>query len=465
MTQTLEQPIGLASVERPLAGWGRYPVQRCRVYRPEKRAALRVLATGGGERTIIARGMGRSYGDTSLNEGGAVADLTRLNRFLEFNEQTGELRCEAGVTLDEIVEVMLPRGWFLPVTPGTKFVTVGGAIANDVHGKNHHRDGTFCRWVSELTLLTAQGETLICRPEGENADVFWATAGGIGLTGFIQEAVVRLQPVESAWVVVDYLRARDLEQSLAIMTETAGRYQYSVAWIDCLKGGAQLGRSVVMLGNHAGRDRLRPGQDPFTIARRRHYRMPVDLPPALMNRWTVGMFNAVFNALHHDASDQLKPFDPYFYPLDAIGDWNRAYGRLGMVQYQIMIPHEGDRGLVRVLERLSASGRASFLAVLKCMGPANPGLLSYPFPGYTLALDIPAKAGVAEFLSELDAIVLEYGGRLYTAKDATMGARTFAAMYPRLEEFRAIQRRLDPEGRLQSSMSRRLGITGGGGAA
>jgi FAD/FMN-containing dehydrogenase len=437
--------------------------------------ALHELLAGDAEPDWIARGLGRSYGDTALNRRGGVVDCTRLNRMLAWDCERGLLTCEAGVSLAEILEVFLPRGWFPAVTPGTKFVTVGGAIANDVHGKNHHCDGSFGEWVTEFDLLTPEGERLLCSPE-TNADVFWATVGGVGLTGFILTATIRLQRVETAWMRLDYLRTRDVDQSLAEMSATDANYKYSVAWVDCLARGGSLGRSVLMRGNHARLDEMgERARDPFGRRRRRQIPVPFEFPGFAINRYSVAAFNAAYYRMHPTASGKLTHYNTFFYPLDSISGWNRMYGRRGFVQYQATLPTESQTGLVRLLEQLSRSERGSFLGVIKCMGDGNPGLLSHPMKGYTLALDLPNKPGIVEFLRELDRIVLDFGGRLYLAKDATSTAETLAAMYPGLEKFREIQARLDPRGRLRSAISRRLGltrelktepagVTGGGGA-
>lgn len=448
-----------ASMHQTLSGWGGLDPEKCDVFRPEKRRALNDLIQGRQTPSIIARGLGRSYGDTAVNGGGGIANTTRLNRLIDFDGETGILECEAGVSLAEILEVFVPRGYFVPVTPGTKFVTVGGAIANDVHGKNHHCDGTFCEFVESFTLLLTSGEILKCS-KTENADVFWATAGGIGLTGFILTARVRLQPVESSWIVTDYTQCRDLDHALDAMAATDGAHKYSVAWVDCLARGASLGRSVLMQGNHARASQLDPGRaaSPFALKREFPKNVPFNCPQFLLNPLSVTAFNKVFYAAHPTTIGKLVHYDKYFYPLDAIHHWNRLYGRKGFAQFQATLPYESKQGLIRILQRLAESRRASFLAVLKTFGEQNPGLLSHPMKGYTLTLDLPNHRGLTPFLHELERILLDFGGRLYLAKDAVAGPETIAAMYPRLEEFKAIKKRLDPTGVLSSNMARRLGL-------
>lgn len=443
----------------PLSGWGRFPVERCNVYRPESRGQLAGILASGAQTSFISHGLGRSYGDAALNKDGGVIRHTRLNRFLAFDTQTGVLECEAGASLDEILEYFLPRGFFLSVTPGTRFVTVGGAIAADVHGKNHHQDGTFGNFVLDFNLLTPEGEIIRCSPE-TNSGVFWATLGGMGLTGAILSARIKLRPVESAYVLVDYHKAGNLEDALGRMTESDLQYQYSVAWIDCLATGRHMGRSVLMRGNHAKASELPASiRKPLAAPRLLRWTFPFDLPSMALNRFTVGAFNALYYGIHRDAARQVVDYEKFFYPLDAVYHWNRMYGRRGFVQYQIALPLEGGiEGLKEVLGRLARSRRASFLAVLKRFGEPNPGLLSFPIRGYTLALDLPVAKGLTELLHGLDRVVLDHGGRIYLAKDAVMTAESFAAMYPKLHEFREVKARLDPRRRLSSSMARRLSI-------
>jgi FAD/FMN-containing dehydrogenase len=444
-----------------LGGWGRHPVEPCQVFRPERRAAVAETLAAKAAPSFIARGLGRSYGDAALNRDGGVIVHDRLDRMLAFDPALGELSCEAGVSFADIIRWWLPRGWFPPVTPGTKCVTLGGAVAADVHGKNHHRDGTISAFVRELTLLTAEGETLRCSRE-EHPDVFWATVGGLGLTGMILTVRLRLRAVESSWLRVDYRKARDLEETLGVFAAGDDRAPYSVAWIDCLARGRSMGRAVIIHGDHAGAADVRAaGHAPFAPARGPRVTVPVDVPGVVLNPHTMRLFNAVYYATQHDAPGRLVEADAFFYPLDGVGHWNRLYGRAGFVQYQAVLPQDdGWHGLVALLERISASGRASFLSVLKRLGPGNPGLLSFPREGYTLALDLPVRSGLTGVLRELDRIVLDHGGRLYLAKDSTTTAEAVRVMYPRLEEFRAVKARLDPRGVISSSLARRLEIVG-----
>ena len=444
-------------VTQTLAGWGNHPRQECHVYRPERPRDVGAILQAAEDRSLIARGLGRSYGDPALNESQGVILQTRLNRMLAFDESTGVLRCEAGVSFAEMIEVFLPRGWFLPVTPGTKFVTVGGAIAADVHGKNHHRDGSMANYVLELELLTASGKVMPCSRDA-NADAFWATIGGMGLTGCILSASIRLMRVESAYVSVSYRKAAYLDSALEISQAEDGRFQYSVAWIDCLASGGSLGRSILIRGNHAPASAAPSRDAPFTVARARRKNVPFMLPGGVLNSLTIGAFNSQFYRKHDDR-EVVVDYDRFFYPLDSIEHWNRLYGRRGFAQYQVLFPLETSRrGLIAVLEALSASKRPAFLSVLKRTGAASGGILSFPFPGQTLALDLPNRADLPEFLRGLDRIVLQHGGRLYLAKDTFTTSDTFAQMYPQLERFRAVKGELDPNNRLSSSQARRLRI-------
>jgi FAD/FMN-containing dehydrogenase len=442
-----------------ISGWGRYPVESCRVFRPEKRSEVAAALQAGEQTSYIARGLGRSYGDAALNQNAGVIWQVRLNRFLAFDSASGVLECESGVSLAEIIQYFLPRGWFLPVTPGTKFVTVGGAIAADVHGKNHHRDGSFSNFVFDFRLLTGSDEVLLCSP-AEHAEVFWATVGGMGLTGIILSARLRLRRVDTSYVLVDFHKAPDLDDALATMESTDERYAYSVAWIDVLARKSSLGRSILMRGNHAAASDL-PARvhRPLASSTSPRWNLILDFPSGVLNPLTVKVFNTAYYALHRTATGRLVSFEKFFYPLDAIDRWNRMYGKRGFVQYQIALPQAGGAaGLRTILDRLARSRRASFLAVLKRFGDAGSGLLSFPLRGYTLALDIPVANGLIPFLHELDRITLDYGGRIYLAKDAVIRPGDFSAMYPKLDRFQAMQRKLDPRGLFSSSLARRLGI-------
>ncbi|HEX5445212.1 MAG TPA: FAD-binding oxidoreductase [Pirellulales bacterium] len=461
----------IAYREQILTGWGNVAGERARIYRPERLGDLRDAVETCGE-TLISRGLGRGYGDAAINAG--VVSHLRLNRMLAFDDQRGIVECEAGVTFDDLLRVGLPRGFFPAVTPGTKHVTIGGAIAADVHGKNHHADGSLADCLLDFRLLTASGETLRCS-RTENAAAFWATLGGMGLTGAIVDARLRMRPVTSAFLTVDYEKTADLDATLERFAQGDARYQYSVAWIDCLARGPSLGRSVLMRGNHTPVEELPADIGPhlaspsgreygphLTSPRGRgKLRMPCFLPNLVLNSWSVRAFNALYYRRHGDRR-AVVDYDTFFYPLDAVADWNRIYGRRGFLQYQAVFPTATSRtGLVALLEALAASRQASFLAVLKTFGPANQGLLSFPVAGSTLAVDLPNTGpAVMGLLDDLDEIVIRHGGRVYLAKDVRLSRRAFEAMYPQADEFRRIKAAIDPQGRFDSALARRLGLSG-----
>lgn len=443
-----------------LSGWGNYPVVESTVVRPEKRSSLRALIEDD-DTQLLARGAGRSYGDASLNGEGRTVLTARLKRMLSFDSETGVLRAEAGVRLREILETFVPRGWFLPVTPGTKEVTLGGAVAFDVHGKNHHCDGGFSNFVRKLRLLLASGDEITCSPD-HRSDLFWATVSGAGLTGIITEVELELQPIETAYLTTRHIKAHSLEEAFSLFDEHEPNHQYAVAWIDCLASGADLGRSILMFGDHARAPEVPStnGRSPLDYESDRLFRMPVDLPSGLLTSGAVRAFNRLYFARQRTKEvQQVESIDSFFYPLDIIGDWNRAYGSRGFVQYQCVLPiDESYEGLVALLRRLSDAGRASFLAVLKRMGPSDRGFLSFPMHGYTLALDIPRQPGLASFLSTLNDIVLDHGGRVYLAKDAHLSADAFRKMYPAYQTWLEVKRRVDPENRFSSTLADRLEI-------
>ena len=443
-----------------LAGWGRNPVESCLVYRPERESELASIVASAPTESVLSRGMGRSYGDAASNAGRGVMLHERFDRFLAFDEQAAVVHCESAVTLSDLIDVLLPRGFFLPVTPGTRQISVGGAIAADVHGKNHHRDGTISSQLVDFRLLCADGRILSCSRD-HNADLFWATLGGMGLTGAILDARLRVRRVETAYLRQQTLRCRDLDDALARMLAEDAAYEYAVAWIDCLARGRSLGRSVLLRANPAARDELprRAREAPHRIERPLPLAVPFELPGFVLNPLSMRIFNQGFWTVHPDR-DGIASYQSYFYPLDSVRSWNRVYGRGGVLQYQLVLPLESCRdGLIEILERVARSGRASFLAVLKTTGPANEGPLSFPIEGASLALDFPGRSPeVRELLDELDRIVLARGGRVYLAKDARLAPGVFREMYPQLDRFREIKTKYDPDARFSSSLARRLGI-------
>ena len=442
------------SVVRPLAGWGRYPVVDCDLHQPGSPDAL--VETLGGLPQAIARGNGRAYGDASLNPAATVGML-RLDRLIDLDPATGVVTCEAGVLLSDLISAMLPRGWFPPVTPGTKFVTIGGMIASDVHGKNHHGAGSFCDHVEWFDLALGDGRVLRCSAD-DNEDLFAATCGGMGLTGIILRASFRLLKVETALVRQRTIRAPTLADAFAAFESTLD-WTYSVAWIDCLAQGRDLGRSALILGEHALPDEIPVDRRAAPLARpdRAARRVPIDFPAVALSRPSVQIFNKLYYARQREG-DAIADIDPYFYPLDAILEWNRIYGARGFVQYQCVLPlAASEAGMTLLLRDIAAAGQASFLAVLKRFGKGSFGLLSFPMEGYTLALDFPANAANFALLERLDAITRDHGGRIYLAKDSRTEALTTAG-YPNLERFRAIRHQYGLDTRFSSLQSQRLGL-------
>ncbi len=442
-----------------LSGWGRFGAVPSVVYRPESWRRVEAVVGAAPEGSVLARGLGRSYGDSAVNASGAVLITERLDRILAFDEERRTVTCEGGAPLARLLAFLVPRGWFLPVVPGTRFVSVGGALAADVHGKNHHVDGTIGRHVEELTLLTASGELLRCSPD-ENPEAFDATVGGMGLTGVILSARLRILPIETPFVKVVKRRARDLDELLSVLCEEEHLSRYSVAWIDGLARGRRLGRGVLIRGDHLLRSELPARRAaPGLLLERPGPTVPLDAPPFLLGPAGVTAFNAVYYAAAR-AGTTLSGLAPFFFPLDGIGAWNRLYGRRGFVQYQALVPRqEAAEACRKLLEEIGRERAASFLAVFKTTGAEGRGLLSFPRQGVTLALDVPnVGERLRPLARRLDEIVLRHGGRLYLAKDALTNAASFAAMYPRLGAFRAERARLDPRGRFSSDQARRLGL-------
>lgn len=414
-----------------LAGWGRYPVAECRIAAPRSPDEVTALLRQG---NLIARGNGRAYGDAALNPALTV-DMRRLDRFVSFDDRTGVLVAEAGVILSDVIAALLPRGWFPSVTPGTRFVTLGGMAAADVHGKNHHRDGSFRNSVHWLDLLGPDGEIRRISPS-INGDLFDQTLGGMGLTGVILRLAIQLRKVETGWIRQTTIDAPDLDAALSAF-ESNHAAQYSVAWIDCLAGGRSLGRSLLMLGEHASLTDLPPDRqrDPLRLTARRRSGIPADLPGIILNRWTVKTFNQLYYYLGRRRGPDLVDWDSYFYPLDAISGWNRIYGRKGFVQLQCVLPLDRSRaGLALLLQHISKAGGGSFLAVLKRLG-AQDSAFAFPMEGYTLALDFPATKRCLALVRALVPVVADHGGRFYLAKDAVLSAHDLRRCDPRADNF------------------------------
>jgi decaprenylphospho-beta-D-ribofuranose 2-oxidase len=430
-----------------LAGWGRLPRARCEAARPERFAeAVAGFAADQGDGGVCLRGAGRSYGDCAINGAGNALITTRLDRILAFDEITGAVQVEPGVDFRRLLEVFLPRGWLVPVTPGTGFATIGGAVSHDVHGKNHELDGSFGQHVSELDVMLPDGTQRMLTPADE---LFAATAGGVGLTGFITRVAFRMKRVPGGQVLVRERPCEDLDGFLAAMGEAADA-SYTVGWIDGAAGGARLGRGIL--------ETAEPVEGPFTQPAARARPVPFDFPSFALNPLGVRLFNEVYyRRVPRGGRTRSLPWRHFLYPLDALHDWNRIYGKRGFVQFQCVVPFADGAAVLRtLLEVISASHQASFLAVLKRMGDGRAGLLSFPMAGYTLALDFPYGPGVAALYARLCAITLEAGGRVYLAKDALLDADIFRRMYPEFPRFAALRHSVDPHCKIRGDMARRL---------
>ncbi|RFU87483.1 FAD-binding oxidoreductase [Streptomyces triticagri] len=442
-----------------VTGWGRTAPTNARLIRPRTHEETAAAVRDGGARGSIARGLGRAYGDSAQNAGGCVLDMTALDQVHSIDSYAGTVVCDAGVSLHRLIEVLLPLGWFVPVTPGTRYVTVGGAIGADIHGRDHHGSGSFSRHVSSLELLTADGSV---RTVERGTELFDATAGGMGLTGIVLTATVELTQVRTSLMTVDTERASDLDDLMARLTAGDHQYRYSVAWIDLLARGTSMGRSVLRRGDHAPVDALpaRARREPLVYRPRRLPSAPALVPERLLGRGSVGLYNELrYRRAPRARTGELQKLSTFFHPLDGVPHWSRAAGRSGIVPYQFVVPYGQEEALRRIVGRLSERGCPSVRAVLKRFGEGDPGWLSFPVPGWSLALDLPARmSGLAAFLDELDTEVAEAGGRVYLAKDARLRPELLATMYPRLDAFRALRAHLDPRGVFTSDLARRLAL-------
>ncbi|MFD3336595.1 FAD-binding protein [Streptomyces sp. NPDC058700] len=444
-----------------LSGWGRTAPTLARVHRPRGEAEAAEAVRGRGARGSIARGLGRAYGDAAQNAGGTVLDMTGLDRILAVDPAAGLVVCEAGVSLHRLMEALLPLGWFVPVVPATRHATVGGAVAADVHGANHRAAGAFGRHVTALRLLTADGEIRTVLP---GTPLFDATTGGLGLTGVILAVTLRLLPVETSLMALDTERARDLDDLMDRLAATDHRYRYSVARIDLRSRGAAIGRAVLTRGDHAPYDALprrhRARRAPLALRPGRLPAPPPYVPGGLLGRTAAGLIDELrYRGSLRESTGRLRPLTALFHPLDGVPHWNRLHGRAGLVPYRFVVPDGQEDTLRRVVRRIADRGCPSFHAVLRRFGAGGPGPLSFPLPGWGLALDLPAGLpGLGAFLDALDEDVAGAGGRVQLAEDSRVRPETAAAMYPRLDEFRALRTALDPGSVFTSDLSRRLGI-------
>ena len=442
-------------MKQQIANWGNYPRRESDVKSFTFTEQLSTLMDTTSH--FIPRGNGRCYGDASLADN--TISTLHYKRILSFDKDNGILECQSGLTLDKILEVIVPKGWFLPVTPGTKFITVGGAVGSDVHGKNHHIDGSFSNHIIEMDVMVADSSLITCTPSN-NADLFEATCGGMGLTGMITRIKFRLKKIETSYVNQKQIKAENLEELISLF-EKYKDYTYSMAWIDCLTKGEHFGRGILIVGEHARESELNEKQKKrkLNVHGKMKITFPFNLPSWVLNTFTVRVFNFLYYGKNFKKEkNNVVPYEPFFYPLDAILHWNRGYGKKGFVQYQFVLPLSAKQGLVDILKRISDEGLGSFLAVLKVFGKQD-SLISFPEEGFTLALDFPVRDGLFRFLDELDQIVLQYGGRLYMSKDARMKPEILFKGYPRIEEFKNIVRKYNPTYKLSSVQSERLLLT------
>ena len=460
MTMSTVSPLRTNGDEQLLTGWGRTCPSMARVREPRDTADIEQAIADVGPRGLLARGLGRSYGDAAQSGGATVLDMTGVSA-LDLDANAGTLTAGAGASIDAILRRIVPAGFFVPVTPGTRMVTVGGTIAADVHGKNHHVDGTFGSHVRRLGLVGSTGERHELSPTGSKREQedFWATVGGMGLTGVISDATVDLIPITSSLISVDTERAPDLDSVMASMIAGDDRYRYSVAWIDSVHPS---GRGVITRGDHADLSQLPLDQRSSALTYRAKVvgTAPPFIPGRLLNKFTVRAFNeAWYRKAPQRRTDELQPIAEFFHPLDFVQEWNRVYGSGGFVQYQFVVPDSASEVVGAALRTLQRVGAPSFLTVLKRFGAANPGPLSFPQPGWTLAADVPARVpGLGRALDQLDELVASAGGRLYLAKDSRQSPDMLARTYPRLAEWQAIRDRMDPTGLFTSDLARRLSL-------
>lgn len=441
-----------------ISNWGNYPVVAADVIRFDSLDELQQKMADCGP--VIPRGNGRCYGDSALGE--TIVSTLHYNKLKSFDSQTGEVWCQAGVLLSDLLDVFVPRGWFLPITPGTKLITVGGAIASNVHGKSHHVTGSFSNCVTEFELRLPGGEVKRCS-RTENPELFVMTHGGMGLTGLILSAKIRLMRIETAYMRERIVKCKNLDEIMDLF-EASTDWTYSVSWIDCLSKGDSLGRSIMMLGEHAKPGELinpHHAQNPLDLKSGLQLDVPIMFPNFALNKLTMHAFNfAYYNKMFKKEVTHVTNYNAFFYPLDAVDNWNRIYGTRGFTQYQFVLPKEAGReGLRKILTRIADSGMGSFLAVLKLFGEEE-SFMSFPMAGYTLALDFPIQNGLFELLNELDAMVADYGGRLYLTKDVRMNEAMFFKTYKHAADFKAALATLNANGQHFASLqSKRVGLT------
>lgn len=442
-----------------LTGWGRTAPSVARVLStPDAGTVADAVAHADG-RGVIARGLGRSYGDNAQNGGGLVIDMTALNKIHSISAETRLVDVDGGVSLDQLMKAALPFGLWVPVLPGTRQVTIGGAIACDIHGKNHHSDGSFGDHVRSMELLTADGQVRHLTPDGDEAELFWATVAGNGLTGIILRATISMTPTETAYFVNDGDNTANLDETIAFHSDgSEADYTYSSAWFDAISPPPKLGRAAITRGRLARLDELpeKLAKNPLKFDAPQLMTVPDVFPNGLMNKLTLSTIGELYYRRGGHYRGKVQNLTQFYHPLDLLGEWNRGYGPAGFAQYQFLVPLSAVEEFKQIIRDIQRSGHYSALNVFKVFGPGNQAPLSFPMAGWNVAMDFPTKPGIGALLTELDRRVLEFGGRLYTAKDSRASAETFHAMYPRIDEWIAVRRKVDPAGIFASDMARRL---------
>ena len=448
--------MNFSPMKKKLLNWGQFPVRMATSHQFSSECELDKLWPHLNS-NFIARGMGRCYGDGSLAS--QVISTVNYSHLLDLDEEQGILVAESGISLNQLLDTLIPLGWFLPVTPGTSYITLGGAVAADVHGKNHHFDGSFGNFITWFDLKIPSGEVLRCSPN-ENSEIFYATIGGMGLTGLILSVAIKLLKIETSWIDQKIVSAHNLEELMRLF-ELEEQSKYSVAWIDCLHP-RNPGHGVLLSGRHAVADELRTFDlDVLEIDLNTKLSIPFNLPDWFLSTWSVRIFNNGYNCIQkYKHGRQLVPLASYFYPLDIVRHWNRMYGSSGFIQYQCVLPSKSSKdGLSEILQHIQKSGEGSFLAVLKKFGSSDSGgWLSFPMEGYTLALDFPRRASTEKLLKKLDEVVWRCGGRLYLAKDSRGPKELFEQSYPKWSEFKCLRNKIDPNQTLRSDLAMRLGL-------
>jgi len=448
-----------ATTTKRLTGWSRTAPSVAQVLStPDAETIAEAVAKADG-RGVIARGLGRSYGDNAQNGGGLVIDMTALNKIHSISAETRLVDVDGGVSLDQLMKAALPFGLWVPVLPGTRQVTIGGAIACDIHGKNHHSAGSFGDHVRSMDLLTADAQVRHLTPDGDEAELFWATVAGNGLTGIILRATISMTPTETAYFINDGDNTANLDETIAFHSDgSEADYTYSSAWFDAISPPPKLGRAAITRGRLARLDELpdKLAKNPLKFDAPQLMTVPDVFPNGLMNKLTLSTIGELYYRRGGHYRGKVQNLTQFYHPLDLLGEWNRGYGPAGFAQYQFLVPLSAVEEFKQIIGDIQRSGHYSALNVFKVFGPGNQAPLSFPMEGWNVAMDFPTKAGIGRLLTDLDQRVLEFGGRLYTAKDSRTSAETFHAMYPRIDEWTAVRRKVDPAGIFASDMARRL---------